>query len=72
LWCASVAAQLRRLATQAGCDVEELPRLVGRPESSPPKLVDECNWIVITKGLEPPTRESLRQWLGWCKPSAEA
>ncbi len=30
--------------------VSELPELLGRPWSSPPKLVDEFLWIRVTRG----------------------
>lgn len=50
----NVSNQLRSLATEAGRPVAELPALVGRPDSTPPKLIDEYNWIVISKGLHPP------------------
>lgn len=49
-----VANQLRELSAEAGVSVSELPALIGRPDSSPPKLIDEYNWIVITKGIKPP------------------
>ena len=50
----SVSNQLKALADEAGRPVSELPTLVGRPDSTPPKLIDEYNWIVITKGLHRP------------------
>ena len=65
------AAQLRALASRASCDVEDIPRLLGRPDSSPPKLVDECNWTIITKECVPPTLASLRLWLKWAEMSAD-
>ena len=46
-----VATSLKALAAEAGTAVAGLPALVGRPESPPPKLIDEYNWMVITKGL---------------------
>jgi hypothetical protein len=49
-----VAAQLRSLQLEAGVPVSALPALVGRPDSSPPKLIDEYNWVTITKKLYPP------------------
>ena len=51
----NVSNQLRSLATEAGRPVADLPALVGRPDSTPPKLIDEYNWIVITRKLHPPT-----------------
>ena len=48
-----VAEHLRSLAREAGVEVRELPRLVGRPRSSPPKLIDEYNWVVYAVGGRP-------------------
>ncbi len=43
------AAALDGLARRLGTSVGDLPELLGRPESSPPKLVDEYLWIRITR-----------------------
>jgi hypothetical protein len=59
------ADQLRGLAAEAGVQVPELPALVGRPHSSPPKLIDEYNWVVLTRGCLPPTADELAQWSRW-------
>jgi hypothetical protein len=45
------AAALEGLAQRLGMSVAGLPEALGRPESSPPKLVDEFLWIRITGGL---------------------
>lgn len=45
-----VARGLARTAERAGVAVEELPALVGRPESSPPELIDEYLWMRVTRG----------------------
>ena len=42
------AGHLRRLASEARVPVSALPALVGRPRSSPPKLIDEYNWVTLT------------------------
>ena len=44
------AAALGGLARRLAVPVSELPELLGRPGSSPPKLVDEFLWIRITRG----------------------
>lgn len=49
-----VASQLRSLASEAGVPVSVLPSHVGRPSSSPPKLIDEYNWVTLTRNLLPP------------------
>ena len=45
-----VGHALIKTADRAGVAVEKLPRLVGRPDSSPPKLIDEYLWMRITRG----------------------
>lgn len=60
-----VATTLRALADEAGTDVAALPGVVGRPRSSPPKLVDEHNWVVLTRGCVPPTKDELAGWAEW-------
>lgn len=42
-----VAHALRGLANRLGVAVDELPAVLGRPGSSPPKLVDEYLWMRI-------------------------
>ncbi len=60
-----VLSQLQQVARQAGVEVAELPALLGRPESPPPKLIDEYYWVTITRGFKPPAREELSTWLAW-------
>jgi hypothetical protein len=45
-----IAIALTRTADRAGVAVADLPSLAGRPESSPPKLIDEYLWMRITRG----------------------
>jgi hypothetical protein len=45
------AAALEGLAQRLGVSVTDLPATLGRPESPPPKLVDEFLWIKIRRGL---------------------
>ena len=59
---AASAATLRELCAEGNLDVEHLPAVVGRPKSSPPKLIDEYNWIVYTLKLPPPSAEDERVW----------
>jgi hypothetical protein len=42
---------LVKTADRADVIVEKLPTLVGRPDSSAPKLIDEYLWMRITRGL---------------------
>lgn len=63
----SVADQLRHLESEAGVPASALPELIGRPESSAPKLIDEYNWVVMTRGLHPPDMAELAQWGEWAR-----
>jgi hypothetical protein len=62
-----VLSDLQHIATQAGVQIAELPALVGRPNSTPPKLIDEYYWITITRGFEPPSQETINEWLTWAR-----
>jgi hypothetical protein len=62
-----VASTLRALAAEAGVPVADLPKLVERPNSSPPKLVDEYNWVVRTRRCPPPTLEEVLRWAEWAR-----
>jgi hypothetical protein len=64
---AEVAGTLREVAEEAGVPVAVLPELVERPNSSPPKLVDEYNWVVKTKRMPPPAPEELLRWAEWAR-----
>ena len=46
-----IARALTKTADRAGVAAVDLPSLVGRPESSPPKLIDEYLWMRITRGV---------------------
>jgi hypothetical protein len=50
----------------AGMDI---PNALGRPFSSLPKLVDEYNWVTITKGRKLPSLEDLNDWWRWARSS---
>jgi hypothetical protein len=57
--------ELREAVQDAHVEPSDLPRLIGRPDSTPPKLVDEHDWVRYTLGTNPPTRDELEQWLSW-------
>jgi hypothetical protein len=60
-----VVNTLRELSSEADLPIAALPQLVGRPNSSPPKLVDEYNWVFWTKRCRPPAPEELFRWTEW-------
>jgi hypothetical protein len=45
------ASTLSELAERLGVTVDGLPDLLGRPQSTPPKLLDEFLWVRVTKSL---------------------
>ena len=53
-------------------DAASLPDLLGRPDSSPVKLVDEHDWVRYSRGFEPPTPETLKRWAQWVDDSTDA
>jgi hypothetical protein len=61
----SVHTMLEAVAREADVPIADLPELVNRPNSSPPKLIDEYNWVVITRDCRPPSRDEIAQWLRW-------
>lgn len=63
-----VREQVRQLCTEAaelGVASEDIPRQVGRPWSTLPKLVDEYNWVTLTKGFLPPEPDEIAKWHHW-------
>ena len=43
-------SELAEAAADGGVEIEALPALVGRPHSTPPKLVDEHDWVRYAAG----------------------
>jgi hypothetical protein len=43
----------------------DLPGLLGRPNSSLAKLMDEYCWVTVTRNCPAPTSEELTQWAKW-------
>jgi hypothetical protein len=60
-----VISDLRAVSSRAGVQINELPSLIGRPNSTPPKLIDEYYWVTVTRGFKPPSRETLSKWAEW-------
>ena len=65
---AEMREQLRQLCAEGaelGIPAEDIPRQVGRPLSTLPKLIDEYNWVTLTKGIPPPEPDEIAKWYGW-------
>jgi hypothetical protein len=48
-----------------GIQLQDLPNHLGRPNSSIPKLIDEFNWVSITKSCRFPGDDLLNRWMAW-------
>ena len=48
-----------------GLSLAELPKELGRPNSTLPKLIDEYHWVAVTRGCSLPSSDILQRWLGW-------
>jgi hypothetical protein len=63
-----VREQVQQLCTEAaelGISAEDIPRQVGRPRSTLPKLIDEYNWVTLTRGFVPPEPDEIAKWYRW-------
>jgi hypothetical protein len=57
--------ELNKTCERTGHTISDLPQLLGRPKSSLPKLIDEYNWVTVTRKCLAPTSEVLKQWVQW-------
>jgi len=59
--------QLCGEAAELGIPPEEIPLEIGRPTSTLPKLIDEYNWVTVTKGFLPPEPHDIAKWYIWSR-----
>jgi len=57
--------ELRGEAAELGISPEDIPSAIGRPRSTLPKLIDEFNWVTITKRFVPPEPDEIARWYRW-------
>lgn len=67
--CRGTAQALMEEARQRGENPDRIPELVGRPDSSLAKIIDECNWAYLTRGYQKITPEELRRIQDWSRRS---
>ena len=63
-----VQSTIRRLHLQlssAGLNEQSFFKLIGRPDVTMPKLIDEYMWMTVTRGFEPPPKTVLEHWITW-------
>lgn len=67
-----VRSELKEVIADAeahGIAKANIPSTLGRPFSSLLKLVDEHNWVTITKECKPPSLEDIKHWSHWARSS---
>jgi hypothetical protein len=57
--------QLCHEAAKAGIPAEDIAQEVGRPGSTLPKLIDEYNWVTLTRGFVSPEPGEIAKWYRW-------
>ena len=57
--------EVSRGCKRNGFEFRDLPTKLGRPDSSITKLIDEYNWVTITRRCPAPSKEELRAWMDW-------
>jgi len=63
-----VREQVQQLCIEGaelGISAEDIPCRVGRPRSTLPKLIDEYNWVTLTRGITPPKPHEIAEWYRW-------
>jgi hypothetical protein len=56
---------LRLDAARFEIPLRSIPALLGRSESSLPKMVDEYFWVTITQRYRPPSKARMQEWAKW-------
>lgn len=57
--------ELEEACGKNGCKLSELPKLIGRSESSLVKLIDEYYWVTVTRKCPAPPNDVLARWMAW-------
>jgi hypothetical protein len=66
----SVLVHVREIEQEAhklGIKAQSIPRKLGRPGSSRPKLIDEYYWVTVTQRYQPPPTALLALWTDWSR-----
>jgi hypothetical protein len=48
-----------------GFDLNDLPRMLGRPNSTVAKLIDEYAWVTISRKFPMPSKDEFIHWVDW-------
>ncbi len=61
----SILDELTIACKRNGFHLSDLPRQLGRQNSTVPKLIDEFYWVTITKNYSLPDTETFQRWANW-------
>lgn len=64
-WAQAELEELGEACERNGYNLSSLPELIGGPDSSIAKLIDEYLWVTITRNRPAPTDEILTRWANW-------
>jgi len=56
---------LQRSYGPKGFELSELPRIVGSPNSTAAKIIDEYYWVTISRRCLAPPLDKLQRWISW-------
>jgi len=59
------ALNLSEECEHQGFELNELPARLGTPGKTIPKLIDEYNWMTVTREFTPPDRQTLETFMAW-------
>lgn len=54
-------------ASSLGLLMNDIPKAIGQPEVTLPKIIDEYYWITITSECMTPSEEEITQWAAWAR-----
>lgn len=63
----SVLEDLATCCQRNGFQLADLPRVLDRPLSTVPKVIDEYYWVTITKNCSPPGSDTFQRWADWSR-----
>ncbi len=63
----SILKSLKPACEKNGFDFADLPKQLGRPDSTVPKLIDEFYWVTITNNCSSPSTDNFLRWARWSK-----
>ena len=57
--------KLKKQCQSHGLQFINLPKILNRPNSSIPKLIDEYHWVTISNNCPAPSIETFQLWINW-------